>query len=298
MPYKKVWLIVVLALLIGASPLTRAETPDLGQKAPEFTLSTPEGHPLSLSEFTPKGTVVLVVLRGFPGYQCPYCQRQVHDFLMSADKFAALTGIDQAVSRRLGGRFEVGEFRREFDRRNGKVTGRYDASVEGFDPYPDSSYFHFGDPSGDSLTAPLTIIKATPTITWNNPVGIPYGTALSGTQLNATADVGGNFVYTPVSGTVLNAGNGQTLHVDFTPTDTTGYNNASKDVTINVGKAPLSITADANVATLGVDHFSKTYDGHVYTGFTARYVGFVNSETETAISWTASVQVTPFGNPT
>ena len=73
-----------------------------------------------------------------------------------ADKVAALTGIDQAVSRRLAGRFEVGEFRREFDRRNGRVAGRYDASVSGFDPYPDSSYFLFGDPSGDSLTAPLT----------------------------------------------------------------------------------------------------------------------------------------------
>lgn len=73
-----------------------------------------------------------------------------------ADKVAALTGIDQALSRRLAGRFEVGEFRREFDRRNGRVAGRYDASVSGFDPYPDSSYFLFGDPSGDSLTAPLT----------------------------------------------------------------------------------------------------------------------------------------------
>lgn len=73
-----------------------------------------------------------------------------------ADKVAALTGIDQAVSRRLAGRFEVGEFRREFDRRNGRVTGRYDASVSGFDPYPDSSSSFFGDPSGDSLTAPLT----------------------------------------------------------------------------------------------------------------------------------------------
>src|SRR5205814_7330558 len=71
-------------------------------------------------------------------------------------KVAALTGIDQAVSRRLAGRLEAGEFRREFDRRNGKVTGRYDASVTGFDPYPDSGYSHFGDPSGDSLTAPLT----------------------------------------------------------------------------------------------------------------------------------------------
>jgi carboxypeptidase C (cathepsin A) len=73
-----------------------------------------------------------------------------------ADKVAALTGIDQAVSRRLAGRFEVGEFRREFDRRSGRVTGRYDASVSGFDPYPDSSYFHFRDPSGDPLFAPLT----------------------------------------------------------------------------------------------------------------------------------------------
>lgn len=73
-----------------------------------------------------------------------------------ADRVAALTGIDQAVSRRLAGRFEIGEFRREFDRRNGKVTGRYDASVSGFDPYPDSSYFHFRDPSGDPLFAPLT----------------------------------------------------------------------------------------------------------------------------------------------
>ena len=73
-----------------------------------------------------------------------------------ADKVAALTGIDQAVSRRLAGRFGVAEFRREFDRRDGKVTGRYDASVLGFDPYPDSSSSHFGDPSGEPLVAPLT----------------------------------------------------------------------------------------------------------------------------------------------
>ena len=34
-------------------------------------------------------------------------------------------------TRRLAGRFSVGEFRREFDRKNGKVTGRYDASGDG-----------------------------------------------------------------------------------------------------------------------------------------------------------------------
>jgi carboxypeptidase C (cathepsin A) len=73
-----------------------------------------------------------------------------------ADRVAALTGIDQAVSRRLAGRFDAIEFRREFDRRDGKVTGRYDASVMGLDPYPDSSFYHFKDPSGEPLTAPLT----------------------------------------------------------------------------------------------------------------------------------------------
>ena len=66
-----------------------AETPELGQKAPAFSLSTVDGQTLSLSDLTRKGTVVLVVLRGYPGYQCPYCVRQVHDFIENEDKFAA-----------------------------------------------------------------------------------------------------------------------------------------------------------------------------------------------------------------
>lgn len=74
-------------LMMGSARLVSAETPEVGQKAPEFHLSTPDGHPLSLSEFSAKGTVVLVVLRGFPGYQCPYCQKQVHDFVTNGEKF-------------------------------------------------------------------------------------------------------------------------------------------------------------------------------------------------------------------
>lgn len=42
-------------------------------------------------------------------------------------------------------------------------------------------------------TYPLTINKATPVLTWNNPADIAYGTALSATQLNATANVAGTF---------------------------------------------------------------------------------------------------------
>jgi hypothetical protein len=80
----------------------------------------------------------------------------------------------------------------------------------------------------------INVLKVTPVITWNNPADITHGTALDGAQLNATASVGGSFVYTPAAGTVLEVGNGQTLHVDFTPLDTTNYNTASKDVVINI----------------------------------------------------------------
>ena len=56
-------------------------------------------------------------------------------------------------------------------------------------------------------------------ITWPTPAAITYPTALSATQLDATANVAGTFVYSPEAGTVLPAGN-QTLSVQFTPTNT------------------------------------------------------------------------------
>jgi len=73
-----------------------------------------------------------------------------------ADRVAALTGIDPAVSRRLAGRLDTSEFQREFARGEGKVTGRFDGATLGLDPFPDSSDSHFGDPSADALIAPLT----------------------------------------------------------------------------------------------------------------------------------------------
>jgi peroxiredoxin len=90
MSHKTTWTSVALALIFGVSLFVAAATADIGQKAPDFTLSTPEGHPLSLSSLSSKGTVLLIVLRGYPGYQCPYCQRQVHDFVANSDRFAGL----------------------------------------------------------------------------------------------------------------------------------------------------------------------------------------------------------------
>ncbi len=80
-----------------------------------------------------------------------------------------------------------------------------------------------------------------PVITWATPSSIVYGTALSATQLNATANVTGTLVYNPAAGTVLNAGV-QTLSVAFTPTDEVTYSPVSKTVTIDVTKVTPVIT--------------------------------------------------------
>src|SRR5262249_30289442 len=82
-------------------------------------------------------------------------------------------------------------------------------------------------------TVTIDVAKATPTITWAAPAGITYGTALSSTQLNATASVPGAFVYSPTSGTVLSAGVAQSLSVTFTPTDAANYTTATRTRTVD-----------------------------------------------------------------
>ncbi len=90
-------------------------------------------------------------------------------------------------------------------------------------------------------TVQLIVSQATPVITWANPAGVVYGTALSSTQLNATASVPGTFVYTPALGSVPTAGT-DTLSVTFTPTDTTNYSTVTKTVQLTVSQATPTIT--------------------------------------------------------
>lgn len=66
-----------------------AQTPVVGDKAPDFTLPTPSGKAVRMSSEQQGQGLILVVLRGYPGYQCPYCVRQVHDFVKHAPDFAA-----------------------------------------------------------------------------------------------------------------------------------------------------------------------------------------------------------------
>jgi len=92
-------------------------------------------------------------------------------------------------------------------------------------------------------TAAYTIVSSatTPPITWLTPAAIPYGTALSATQLNATSTVAGTFSYSPVAGAVLTAGS-HTLTVTFTPTDTTDYTITTASVTLAVNKVTPTVT--------------------------------------------------------
>lgn len=64
-------------------------TPTVGQKAPDFALTRLDGSTVRLSEETARGPVVLVVLRGWPSYQCPFCTRQFGEFLSHGSDFEA-----------------------------------------------------------------------------------------------------------------------------------------------------------------------------------------------------------------
>jgi hypothetical protein len=93
-----------------------------------------------------------------------------------------------------------------------------------------------------SAPVAFTASHTTPSVSWTSPAAIVYGTALSGSQLNATADVPGTFAYSPAAGTKLSAGPGQTLSLTFTPADTARYAVVTSTVTLDVVRATPAIT--------------------------------------------------------
>ena len=105
----------------------------------------------------------------------------------------------------------------------------------------------------------LDIVGAAyPTLTWEVPPDIVYGTALDTSQLNASAifnstNVPGIFTYTPAAGTMPNAGSNQLLQVTFTPADMADFLAVSTNVAINVQKAPvaLNVASSANPSDPG-----------------------------------------------
>ena len=65
-----------------------AAGPKVGEMAKDFTLPSLGGKDVKLSDMTAKGPVVLVVLRGYPGYQCPVCARQFAELVKKQAEFA------------------------------------------------------------------------------------------------------------------------------------------------------------------------------------------------------------------
>ncbi len=88
----------------------------------------------------------------------------------------------------------------------------------------------------------ITVVKADPVISWDQPDPIVFGTELDDTQLNAESDVPGTFQYTPPAGTVLDVGDDRVLSVTFTPIDTSNFNSASASVLIDVAAATPVVT--------------------------------------------------------
>ncbi len=134
------------------------------------------------------------------------------------------------------------------------ACGTFDASwsnvtlVGGNDTVPGGKCVQYQLVSKDNAglsttTGPTGIVKVkqTPTITWNPPATMLFGTRLSSTQLNATASVPGTFLYIPPAGTLLQPGS-QLLSVIFTPTDTIDYNSVPTSRSITVGFSQPCLT--------------------------------------------------------
>lgn len=71
----------------GQAPMGTKPMPMVGGKAADFSLGSIDGMQVQLSKELEGHAVVLVVLRGWPGYQCPFCTRQFGEYLKRAGEF-------------------------------------------------------------------------------------------------------------------------------------------------------------------------------------------------------------------
>jgi hypothetical protein len=154
--------------------------------------------------------------------------------------------------------------------------------------------------TGATLTQSTTAEPPAPVITWATPAAITYGTALSGTQLDATAayngtKVAGTFTYTPAKGTVLGAGP-QTLSVVFTPNNAAGFSSVTSSVTLQVNQAAPKITWNKPAAiTYGTLLSSTQLDASASVPGTFNYSPGVGTQLTGGVQ-TLSVTFTPTDN--
>lgn len=86
-------ILILLVLIWGQAFTQNFSNVAVGEKAADFKLQTIRGNEVQLDEMIKDHYVILVVLRGWPGYQCPMCTKQVGNLISDADIIAELRAV-------------------------------------------------------------------------------------------------------------------------------------------------------------------------------------------------------------
>src|SRR5207248_10405412 len=91
----KRFLLLVLALFVASSTvMLAADMPKVGDKAPEFTLTSNEGNQVSLKDYKGKWVVLYFYPRNFTSG----CTVEAHNFQRDLDKYTAANAVILGVS--------------------------------------------------------------------------------------------------------------------------------------------------------------------------------------------------------
>ncbi len=140
---------------------------------------------------------------------------------------------------------------------NGAVTGNLTCNTNATSASHPGGGFTISGCSGLSavnytltyVSGTMTVIQATPLLSWPTPAAINANTPLGPAQLDASASVAGSMTYSPGPGILLLPGN-QTLSVTFTPTDSIDYSTATASVVISVNKLSQTLSVAASPLSL------------------------------------------------
>ena len=80
----------LLATALSAANPDEVQVPNVGDTIEDYTFRTLAGKELKLGELNRQGPIVIVVLRGYPGYQCPACTKQVAELRKNAEELQKL----------------------------------------------------------------------------------------------------------------------------------------------------------------------------------------------------------------
>jgi len=87
-------LVVIVLVMLVPRLLSRSVTPTAGSSAPDFTLPSQDGTPVSLKDYRGKW----VVLYFYPRDQTPGCSREAHNFEVDQPKYAERNSVVLGVS--------------------------------------------------------------------------------------------------------------------------------------------------------------------------------------------------------